>query len=207
MRPPARVCTDVSALRWLVATLLVACSSSTASELPPPPTPKPRAAPVKAAAVHHGKLDPGRPFELWFGRRTGGRALEIIYIPEVGEIEIDRDKADDTGAIVPQRGTVALDERQWDDLRDLVRHIKIDQLQHSYVAEDHTDGTEWILRAHQAAYDRTIHCHNRFPPELIRFAESLDKLLLTANLADNAFEPAPPDADQRELALLAGINP
>ena len=187
-----RVCRGVGALRWLGPILLVVgCSSDSVSELPPAPKLKAHRAPA-AAPVHHGKLDPGRPFELWLGRSN-----EIIYVPEIGEIEIDRGT---------QRGTAGFDERQWEDLRDLVRHIEIDQLRDHYVAEAPDEGTQWILRIRQGAYDRTIFCDNRFPQELLRFADGLDKLLLDADLADNAFEDAPPEAEQREAALWASIH-
>jgi hypothetical protein len=194
----------------LAPLLVLACSSGAASELPPAPTPRaqPRAfAPAAEAPQQQHALDPGRPFELWFGRGTEAAGLEIVYVPEPGggEIEVDRDRTGEGGVVEPQRGTVALDDRQWDDLRDLVRHLKVDDLDDAYVAEASDGSTQWILRIRQVAYDRTIYCAGRFPHELRRFADALDALLLDADLADNAFTEAPREAEQREQALWASI--
>jgi hypothetical protein len=155
------------------------------------------------------QFDPDVPFLVEFGRGSGYFGLDTIKVFQDGTVTLCRKGLwYDFGEARLRWATAVLrlPPGSLAQVLDAVEKNRLLGLDREYHA-DILDGTQWVLRVKQGEKGRVVYFNNRFPEEIVRFAEDLDRIL-----AENGLERvrwrrvAEADAWEYQRALWVSIR-
>lgn len=144
-------------------------------------------------------LDPGRPYQLEFGRGSGWHGLDTVKLRQDGTVTLHRQRQEFDGQVVHlfwETARLKLPPEALARVVDAIEEHQLLGMDREY-HEDADDGTQWVLWVKQGEKEKSVYFDNRFPKGIVRFAEALDNVL-----AENGLEKADwrrvPDVDARK---------
>ena len=137
------------------------------------------------------RIDPTNPYRIELGRGSGQYGLDTVTITQDGEVVLYR-----RGKMATWfKGTMQLPDEAVGQVLKAVEDNKLLGLHKEYHANV-ADGTQWVLWIKQGENEKSVYFNNYFPPEIVKFAESLDKLLSENESGNVTWLPASVDHDK-----------
>jgi hypothetical protein len=123
-------------------------------------------------------FDPARPFRVDFGRGSWWMGFDTVSIAEDGSALLYRRFGPNFNRW--ERATIKLTPAQLRTVNEGIVRNGLLGLQEEYKDPAIVDGTQWVLWLRQDGREKLVHCDNRFPPELVAFADALEELMAKA---------------------------
>ncbi|OWK45407.1 hypothetical protein FRUB_01738 [Fimbriiglobus ruber] len=139
-------------------------------------------------------IDPTQPFQLEFGRGSGGRrGLDTVKIDQTGRAVLHRMKSErkeGVSVLSWEFATLQLSPEALAEVLKAVESNGLMGLRNAY-HEDIYDGTQWVLWIKQGDREKSVYFDNNFPQQIEVFAEQLDDILARAGVGKVSWQPVP----------------
>jgi hypothetical protein len=145
--------------------------------------------------------DTSRAYTIELGRGSGRHGLDTVRVVFDGLATVCRWDEDRW-----EMADLILSPDQLGRMMTAVERDRLPDLRGEYRDERVADGTQWVLRLERAGMEKVVYFDNRFPDEVVRFADTLDEILAEAGLEKAAWRPANASARELERALWRSID-